>query len=125
MKASTSAVADGRLVKLLPEYGGLLAAAGVRPPEDLRRGFPFRVYADQAVPETARGNVRDLAFNRCRLLEHIVDRSDDLVEGLVRVDLGTAVISGGQRPFVLNHRARQHIALVVVQRRTDAGSADV
>lgn len=125
MKSGTGAAMNGAFIKPFFQHGNLFAAARVGPAENFCGRFPFSIDADQAVPKAAGRNVRDVAFHVRGLFQYVIHRRNDLLERLSGFDLCSAFVRRGQRPLVLNHRARQYISSVVVQSRADAGGADI
>ena len=125
MKPRTGSIMDLRFVKFFPQRCHLFTAPRIGPAENFCRWLAFCIDADQTVPKRTRRNVADLTLDLFRFPQNLIDCRNDLIERFVGIDLRTAVIGRGQRALILNHRSRQHIAIVVIQRGAHARRADV
>ena len=125
MEPRTRSIMDPSFVKLLTQAFNMIAAPRIGPAVNLCRRLAVRIDADKAVPKRTRRDMTDLAFNFFRFSQNFVDRGNDLFKCLVGVDLRTAVVGRGQRTLVLDHRPRQNVPRVIIQRGAHARRADV
>ena len=125
MEFCSGTIVDLGLIETAFEILGVVSATSVSPTENLGRRFAVHVHPDETVPKTRRRDVR-LVRDLVRILrKHIPDNRQNLEQGLSCVDLRTAIARRGQSALVLYQRARQHFRARVIERRADAGRADV